>query len=300
MKVSVITCARYRHEGIGRLVRSIRESTHPDFELLIVDQSGGEIETEVLAAAEGDRRVRFLRLNEPVRSKAMNHGVRQSTGAVLAFTNDLCEPRPDWLEVLARLFCQTTADIICGKVSAPPYDVSTGYICEFDPGRPYLVTNQWCSLRQLGVGANMAMRRSVFARVGYFDECIGPGGIIPSGDDRDFLYRAVRVGCRVLVTPDPEVIHHDYRSWEEDGWDAGRSHSIGLAVPYAKFMRRRDPAAFYHYLSDFLGDARHAASRVARMRRPLGINRLRYYLEGAAQGFKPPLDPGTMVFRKHS
>ncbi len=36
------------------------------------------------------------------------------------------------------------------------------------------------------------------------------------------------------------------------------------------------------------------------MRRPLGINRLRYYLEGAAQRFKPPLDPGTMVFRKHS
>ena len=116
----------------------------------------------------------------------------------------------------------------------------------------------------------MAMRRSVFARVGYFDELIGPGGIIPSGDDRDFLYRAVRVGCQVLMTPDPEVIHHDYRAWEEDGGSSGRANSIGLAVPYAKFIRRRDTAALYHYLSDLLGDARQAAGRVARMRRPLG------------------------------
>ena len=95
------------------------------------------------------------------------------------------------------------------------------------------------------------------------------------------------------------MIHHDYRAWEEDGGSSGRANSIGLAVPYAKFIRRRDTAAL-PLPERSPGDARQAAGRVARMRRPLGINRLRYYLEGAAQGFKPPLDPGTMVFRKHS
>ena len=118
----------------------------------------------------------------------MNHGVRQSTGAVLAFTNDsVSHGRIGWM-VLARLFCQTTADIICGKVSAPLMTYPRAKHLRVRSGAaPTCVTNQWCSLRQLGVGANMAMRRSVFARVGYFDECIGPGGIIPSGDDRDFL-----------------------------------------------------------------------------------------------------------------
>ena len=115
---------------IGRLVRSIRESTIP---ILSPDrdQSGGEIETEVLAAAEGDRRICLLHLNEPVRSKAMNYGVRQSTGAVLAFTNDLCEPRPDWLEVLARSLLSDDRRYHLRQGECSPYDASTGYACEF-------------------------------------------------------------------------------------------------------------------------------------------------------------------------
>ncbi len=294
----MVTCTRGRAQHIGRLLESIHESTHPDFEHLVVDQSLDSTTREIiLAAAARDRRIHYLHRAEPGKSKAMNMAIRQSTGEILAFTDDDCEPRRNWLAVLARLFHQSTADIICGKVSGAPHDPSRGYVCQFDPGYPHVVTGPQCSLRQLGIGANMAMRRSVFNRVGYFDELVGPGGIIPSGDDRDFLYRAARKGCQVLLTPEPEVVHYGYRSWEQDGQDHGRNNSIGLAVPYVKYMRQRDPVAFYRYLGDFLGDARKAAGRVVRWHRPLGVNRLRFFLSGATIGLRYPLDPETMVFR---
>lgn len=120
--------------------------------------------------------------------------------------------------------------------------------------------------------------------------------MIPSGDDRDFLYRAVKRGYAIVMTSEPEVIHYGFRSWAEDGKDHGRRNSVGVVVPYIKYMRQGDPAALVHFAGDFLGDALTAAGRLTRGRRPYGLNRLRYFVRGAMAVARYPVNPETMLF----
>jgi len=296
MRIAVVTPTRNRPEHIGRLVGSVLESTHPDLELTIVDQSTDDRTQQAVAAAGGDRRVRYLHQAAKGRSRALNYGIRASTGEAIAMTDDDCEPRRDWLEAIARLLHDTAADVICGKVSAMPHDPSQGYVLGYDPGSSRLISGRRYSHRGFGLGANLAARREAFDRIGYFDEMLGVGTSMPSGEDRDFLYRAARKGCSVLLSPEPEVIHYGYRSYGEDGRDHGRSLAIGHSIAYVKYIRQGDAAALYHCLSDWLDQAGIIAGRVARRQRPLGFNRLRYMIAGVPYGIRHPLDPRTMVF----
>ncbi|MBI3946424.1 MAG: glycosyltransferase family 2 protein [Armatimonadetes bacterium] len=298
MRISVVTSTRNRPEHIGRAVRAVLESTHPDFDYTIVDQSADERTRQaVVAAAAGDRRVRYFHRAEPGKSKAMNFGILQGNGPIVAFTDDDCEPRPDWLTTVARTFHEESVDIICGKVSCAPHDPTQGYILGFDPVRPRVLAGPWTRIRHFGIGANLSVRREVLERLGYLDEMIGPGGAIPSGDDTDLLYRAARAGYRILLSPEPEVVHYGYRSWGKESHKHGRGLCTSHAVPYVKYMRRRDPAAFYAYARDILEQIHYAGARALRRQRPTGANRLKYMLAGLRVGAQFPLDPETMRFR---
>lgn len=177
MKISIVTCTRNRSQHIERLVHSVLANTHPDWEHLIVDQSTDDLTRRAVAqAAGGDRRVRYLHRREPGKSKAMNAGIRDSDGPVVALLDDDCAARADWLAALARLFSDEAVDIVCGKVVGAPHDPTKGYLAGIDPGPTKVIRGGWRSIRKLGMGANMAMRRAVIEQVGYFDEMVGPGG----------------------------------------------------------------------------------------------------------------------------
>ncbi|WP_036286603.1 glycosyltransferase [Methylosinus sp. PW1] len=104
--VSIILLTRDRADLLAPCVESVlRLSTHPSFELVIVDNGSLEPETfAIFEKAKKDPRVRVLSRPEPFNFARLNNdAVRASRGEVVLFlNNDTVVVSPDWLETLGR------------------------------------------------------------------------------------------------------------------------------------------------------------------------------------------------------
>jgi GT2 family glycosyltransferase len=118
-------------------------------------------------------------------SGARNTGLSAGSAEVVAFIDDDAEPRVGWLDALRRRFSDPAVEVVGGAVvprwsggAAPAwFPEEFGWVvgCDYAgmPGDGAPIRNP--------IGANMAIRRSVFARVGGFDEQFGRVGAGYSG-----------------------------------------------------------------------------------------------------------------------
>jgi GT2 family glycosyltransferase len=67
---------------------------------------------------------------------------------------------------------------------------------------------------RIGAGANMAFRRSMFDRIGLFDERLGAGASGCS-EDSELWYRLLASGGACLFEPRACVLHHHREQWSE-------------------------------------------------------------------------------------
>ena len=146
---------------------------------------------------------------------------------MLAFCDSDCCPEPDWLE--HGLAALAACDIVAGKVR---FEV---------PTRPTiwsLVTvDHYLDQRRtahIGVAAtaNMFVARTVFDRVGAFDESL------PSGGDWDFVRRATAAGARLTYAPQAMVRHPTLdnahtllgKVWRVNRWSEARRARAGIPL----------------------------------------------------------------------
>lgn len=158
------------------------------------------------------RRVAFRHVREPLAGKcrAQNAAIRAAAGSVLVFFDDDIEVTPQWLAVAAEFFERQEFDAMQGPILIPPQleqdekllraqrRFRTINFVKYDP-----------SLKEIKTltGANMAVRREVFTRIGGFNEELGPGrsGI---SEDVEFAQRLLRSGGRIGYEPRAGVYHH--------------------------------------------------------------------------------------------
>ena len=123
-------------------------------------------------------------------------------------TDDDCVADENWVAALLKEF---TADASLGLLG--------GHIELYDP-RDLPMTIRLSRERMpftLGaiaihaVSANMAIRASEVAKIGPFDDDLGPGSPQLAGEELDFVYRAYKAGVKILYTPDAVVYHHHGR-----------------------------------------------------------------------------------------
>jgi glycosyltransferase involved in cell wall biosynthesis len=239
--VSAIICTRNRPDLIGQAVASVLDNTYADFELVVVDQSDDDRTEQIVRAMMTDaHRVHYIHSTTPGLSRAYNTGIRASTGEILAFTDDDCVARRDWIASIVSAFDQEPeADLLYGQVQRARVLVGVDGEC------PELLFERAERLshsegfRIYGMGANFAARRQIFERVGGFDEMLGGGGPLKSSQDYDFQYRVYRAGATVLLCPTSLVEHFGLRTWEQ--WPATlRAYGFGDGAFYSKHIRCGD------------------------------------------------------------
>jgi glycosyltransferase involved in cell wall biosynthesis len=236
VKFAVILATRNRPEGAVRAVRSILASAVP-LELIVIDQSDDSLTTECLKRFASDRRLAVVKSTEIGLARARNMGWRRTSAELLAFTDDDCEACPGWLEGLATALAHDERiGLVFGAVRAPDYDRSKGFVMAYAPPQ-FRVARQ---IREKAyvecVGACMAVRRSMLAALGGFDEELGSGGSLCSAEDTDIGVRALLAGFYVCETPDAAVYHYGFRTWDV-GVRVIHGYMVGLGATNAKMLR---------------------------------------------------------------
>jgi GT2 family glycosyltransferase len=295
--ITALVCTRNRGDSVARAVRSILANTHPDFRVVVVDQSDDDRSEQALAPLRDSPRLRYIRTPTRGLCRARNIGLRASGTEVVAITDDDCEVPPDWLAHMARIFAEhpRVAVAFC-NVAPAPHDPKLGFIpCYLRRGDAVL-RGVLDKCRARGIGAGMAVRRAMVLELGGFDEALGAGGMFPSCDDGDAAVRALLRGYEVYETDSVAVVHHGFRTYQE-GVELTRRDWTGIGAAYAKPLKHGHWRFAVVPLYELLAFA--VAPLVAstlRLRRPRGLRRISSFAWGFIQGLRTPVDPRTLLF----
>lgn len=218
--VSVVICTRDRPDYLERCLRSLQTLVQPPEEILVVDNAPSSDATQQLVARIPG--IRYIREPRPGLDFARNAGLRHSTGDVIAYIDDDVTVHANWVVRLRQAFRESKVMAVTGLVIAAELDTESQYIFEkywsFNRGyQALLFDHQFFEKYRLvgapawriGAGANMAFRREVVDRIGYFDERLDVGAAGCSGDS-EFWYRVLAEGfaCRYEPTA---VTYHCHR-----------------------------------------------------------------------------------------
>ncbi|HJR22680.1 MAG TPA: glycosyltransferase [Dongiaceae bacterium] len=223
--LSVIICTRDRREALERCLAALMSQTSRAGQIVVVDNSRNR-SAETVSARFPD--VDYLHEPRPGLSAARNAGVRASKGALVAFTDDDVEPSPSWTMEIVRAFSSAAVDAVTGLVLPARLETSAQCYFQFKMGgfgsecvplifdRRFLdeTRSTGAQVWRIGAGANMAFRRSVFDRVGLFDERLGAGASGCS-EDSELWYRLIAGGGACLFEPRAVVVHHHREQWAE-------------------------------------------------------------------------------------
>lgn len=221
---SLIVSTIGRDAQLQRLCRSLIAQSLRDFELVVIDQSQGGAMRAVLDPFMGEIDIVYLDSRRGL-SHGRNVGMAAARGRILCFPDDDCWYRPDTLATVAGFF-QTHPDIHLLSGSATDekgvpigrWDTQAGEISRRNV------------LRRC-ISITLFARREVVSAVGGFDERIGAGSgtAFGSGEETDFLLRAMDAGCRAWFDP-ALVIHHPDTRWGDTSGDKAYMYGTGMGL----------------------------------------------------------------------
>lgn len=218
--ISVVIATRNRQALLAQTLDSLASQTWPCERLeVIVADNGSSDATPDVVTSFGRRRgaplVRYLFVDTPGKSAAVNQALAIATGDLLALTDDDVRADHDWLMRLAAAFDETGADFVAGRVkpaweSAPPDWLSPalyGVIAVPENGDDRVAITP-AQQRVMPIGANMAVRREVVLRVGGLRADLGKlDGSLRTGEDHEFFLRMLQAGFTGVYEP-AAVVHH--------------------------------------------------------------------------------------------
>lgn len=246
-KVSVLICTCNRPEDIGSAIRSIIANSYPDFELVILDQSDNDKTQNVVnECIKAFLKIRYFRITSRGLGKAKNFGIKKCQGEIIAFTDDDCIVDNEWIEKIVLLFERNPdISIIFGSVLAPSgYNITDGFIPLYQ-ARDRVFKGPYAKIQARGIGANMAIKKDLFNKIGDFDEMLGPGAPLPGNVDYDYSYRALRNGFQIFESSSVKVTHFAIKKWGKEAIDKFRQYEISRLAVYLKYVRCGDGIAFH-------------------------------------------------------
>lgn len=230
MKVTVLVCTRNRPERIESCISSILDNTYHDFELLIIDQSTNKKTEEIVKKhISVDKRIKYLYMEGQGKSRALNLGIRNISGDIIATTDDDCTVAKDWIENIIKAFEKNPdVAIVYGRVINK----------ELMEIKDEKFVGHLSKLSFVGDGANRSIRRSVFKKLKGFDELVGPGTPFLAFEDQDFAYRALYYGYKILNAKEVIVTHRPLtKRTAPERISSKRSQAIGAGALCLKSIR---------------------------------------------------------------
>jgi glycosyltransferase involved in cell wall biosynthesis len=263
MKITVILCTFNRCQSLAGTLETIAASKLPDgveWEVLVVDNNSTDGTREV--AENFCRRYpgqfRYTFESHPGKSFALNTGIREARGDLLAFVDDDVTVEANWLDGLTAAMNDKQWAGVGGRtlptetLAIPSWlspDLAGALCAYFDLGEVP------CELDCAPYGANMAFRKEMFEKYGLFRTDLGPSPdpeIPRPNEDTEFGRRLMSAGERLRYEPSALVRHpvpkERLRKEYFLGWwfdlgrasmrEAGRRRDVlGIPRPYLSMLK---------------------------------------------------------------
>lgn len=204
--VSIVVATHNRAARLESLLTALAAQSLPRerFELVVVDDGSGDATARILerSAAARELQPQVIRLPTSVgRAGARERGWREARAPLVAFTDDDCEPDPEWLAAGLAAAARQPGAIVQGRTepiaaeleAVPPHRLPftrTIRVTELDPGF---------------ATCNVFYPRELLERIGGFD--VDRYGRVHGGEDSDLAWRAIGAGARATFADDAIVRH---------------------------------------------------------------------------------------------
>jgi len=201
---SVIIPTYNRQQALARAVACVLRQRYPAhrYELLVVDDGSCDGTAAYLQQLAQQEHVRFVRQRNAGPAAARNTGARLAQGDVLVFTDDDCQPEPDWLAELAAGYAAMRDERLAAIGGPIRISVGAHWLHQLHTMQDQHSFNDTDPPVFLDT-ANAAYRRDVFWQVGGF-HAFPP---IPGGEDLDLSLRCLAAGYTLRSTPRAIVWH---------------------------------------------------------------------------------------------
>jgi GT2 family glycosyltransferase len=233
-RVSVVIVTWLRPAYIRACLEHLAQLDPLPDQVLVVDASADGLTAEVVDGFEWAERIAFPG-GAGHMTTARNVGLLHASGELIAFIDDDANVRSGWLSGLVGAFADPDVAAVAGRTCnglpgedqagidaigqiLPDGSLTANFAA--DPGGVIAVDH--------GIGANMAFRRDVLARLGGFRDDFAGAGLC---EDTDMFMRIRALGARVVFAPEACVDH------------VGAPHVKGRRFDYRyQFWMRRNHA----------------------------------------------------------
>jgi len=265
MNISVIVCTYNRCESLRSALNSVANSKLSDdvtWEVLVVDNNSSDQTGEVAKefCRQYPNRFRYLFERQQGKSYALNSGIREARGDILAFMDDDVTVETSWLQHLTAPLADgdwvgSGGRILPERTFSLPHWLSSEGPCALAPLAVFDLGSDSFDLAEPPFGTNMAFRKKVFERYGGFRTDLGPSpGSEIRSEDTEFGRRVLSGGGRLRYEPLAVVYHpapasrlkrEYFLAWwfdkaradvREFGIDPGARWSIG-GIPLCLFRK---------------------------------------------------------------
>jgi glycosyltransferase involved in cell wall biosynthesis len=270
-QISIAISTKNRSESLKALLGSLRRSRGLEAlrpQIIIGDNNSTDDTWKLLneTSESFPVPVSILKVITPGKSAVLNRSLVIATGEIVAFLDDDVLVADTWLEAVAGFFEKNpNYDVAQGAVLIPAeesQDPAIRQLLRRYRTIPHLELNRSVREVRLLNGSNFAARRAIFARIGSFDERLGPGASGTS-EDVELAQRILKAGMKIAGMSEAVVYHRVDRSRLTEAYfkathtRQGRSRLIMSNPGTARILFDLCRAAVQYGYYSVLGKERH-------------------------------------------
>ncbi len=249
---SVIIPTYERPAQLSKCLESITRLDYPknNFEVIVVDDGSKNPPEEIVNSYLDRLNIRLFTQVNAGPAGARNTGAKKAKGEFLAFTDDDCEPDPNWLKAFEAEFKRDPEIFLGGytinALPQNPYSTASQELINY----LYSYYNSDKNNAKFFASNNIAVKADLFKKIGGFDVTT----LRATAEDREICDRWIYNGYKMTYTTQAIVYHsHDLsltQFWRQH-FNYGRGAYYFRKV---RAMRGRDrvklePASFYTKLT---------------------------------------------------
>jgi GT2 family glycosyltransferase len=222
--ITVIVCTRDRPADLEICLNSLMQIEYPNLEILVVDNAPTDNSTKELVSKF--LKVKYVLEPRPGLDWARNKAATEARGEIIAYTDDDTIVDKNWIKALAELF-ENDEQIMAVTGLVLPYEIESepqllfekygGFSRGFDrkwykkKRNNKKAAKDFIGSGKFGTGANMAFRKEIFKKVGFFDPALDVGTVTNGGGDLEMFFRVLMEGYCLVYEPRAIVWHRHRR-----------------------------------------------------------------------------------------